>query len=188
MNITVNLEVDNIPAGNNFEEIENWVYGICMEAGRAGISQILERLDLEVMAQRDTGRYRNRGKRRTSIKTRLGVVEYDRRVYQDLADESHHCVYLLDQMMETSRIGQISASVCRIMASEICTGSYRTVSKNVEETTGLSISPMGVWSVIQKMGQKEKARIERHTELAKMDSSVGDIETKMKYLYYQMQI
>ena len=80
MNITVNLEVDNIPTGNNFEEIEDWMYGVCMAIGRAGISQILERLDLEALAQRDSGRFRNRGKRRTSIKTRLGVVEYDRRV------------------------------------------------------------------------------------------------------------
>ena len=181
MNITVNLEVDNIPTGNNFEEIEDWMYGVSMAIGRAGISQILERLDLEAMAQRDSGRFRNRGKRRTSIKTRLGVVEYDRRVYQDLADESRHCVFLLDRMMDMSRIGQVSSSVCRIMASEICTGSYRTVSRNVEETTGLSISPMGVWSIIQKMGEKEQARIERHTELAKRDSSVGDVETKILY-------
>ena len=134
-----------------------------------------------MLAQRDAGRYRNRGKRRTNIKTRLGLVEYEIRIYQDLADEQHHCVFFLDQMMETSRIGQISASVCRIMASEICTNGYRTISKNVEETTGLSISPMGIWSVIQKIGKMEKARIERHAELAKIDSSVGDVETKILY-------
>ena len=45
-----------------------------------------------------------------------------------MADESHHCVYLLDQMMETSRIGQI-LKVCRI--GEICGSSCV---KNVEET------------------------------------------------------
>ena len=50
--------------------------------------------------ERDASKYRNKGKRNTSVKTVYGEVEYERRVYQTrLADGTKAHVYLLDRYM-----------------------------------------------------------------------------------------
>ena len=86
MTITVPVEIDNIEF-QNFTEIEQRVYRAAMQFGRRLIQQILETRDLQLHAEREATRYRNKGLRKTCIKTVMGEVEVNRRVYQDLEQQ-----------------------------------------------------------------------------------------------------
>ena len=149
MNITINYEIDNTSI-TDFAALEEEMYQMSLAAGREAMRQALELRDQVLMATRDTERYRNKGPRATSIKTKLGVVEYERRVYVDLEAEGQSSCYLLDKDLHIDRIGQVSSSVCEIIAGAICTGSYRTVSHQLTEMTGCDLSPTGVWNIVQE--------------------------------------
>ena len=144
MNITIKYEIDNTSI-TDFAALEEEMYQMSLAAGREAMRQVLELRDQILMATRDTERYRNKGPRATSIKTKLGVVEYERRVYVDLEAEGQTSCYLLDKDLHIDRIGQVSSSVCEIIAGAICTGSYRTVSHQLtyEEADGIYLGLQG---------------------------------------------
>ena len=163
MNITIKYEIDNTSI-TDFAALEEEMYQMSLAAGREAMRQALELRDQILMATRDTERYRNKGPRATSIKTKLGVVEYERRVYVDLEAEGQTSCYLLDKDLHIDRIGQVSSSVCEIIAGAICTGSYRTVS-----------------NIVQELGQREMSRVDRKAELAAMNAATGEVETPILY-------
>lgn len=82
MTITVPVEIDNTEF-RNFAELEQGVYHAAMKFGRGLIQHVLETRDLQLHSERDATRYRNKGLRKTCIKTIMGEVEVNRRVYQD---------------------------------------------------------------------------------------------------------
>ena len=69
--------------------------------GREIIRKALSELDVQLMAERDTKQYRDKGLRSTSIKTRLGTIEYERHICRD--NQSGHYVYLLDDVPESAK-------------------------------------------------------------------------------------
>ncbi len=63
-----------------------------------------EKLNLGLAEGRDRKRYRDKGKRRTTIKTVFEEVEYSRHIYQTETKAGRHAyVYLLDEVMTASR-------------------------------------------------------------------------------------
>ena len=79
MSITYNIEICN-------EEIEDFsvfieeIFKTVLECGKKIVKDRLENLDEELMQERDSKRYRNKGMRQTSVKTKLGTIEYNRRI------------------------------------------------------------------------------------------------------------
>ena len=184
MTITVPVEIDNIEI-KDFSEIERKIYLLSMAFGRDLLRAILETRDLQLLSTRDMERYRCKGPRKTCIKTLMGDVEYVRRVYQDNTskgeDGKAKSVYLLDEEVAADRIGNISANVCRLIANAICESSYRATAKQVSEQTGQEISAQGAWNLVQRMGQKQEAQIQRSTELDSVNAGVGKTTTKILY-------
>ena len=97
MTITVTLE--NFKSKfENLGELTKLAWQTSMQIGCQIIQQTLETVDQVLRETRDKKRYRCKGKRQTSIKTKLGTVEYSRYVYVDkAAPERKHCVFLLDE-------------------------------------------------------------------------------------------
>ena len=181
MNITVNLEICNREF-EFFGEFVSGVYREMMQVGCEIVRQALEGLDAELMKERDRKRFRSKGSRKTCIKTIMGEVEYQRQVYVDqAAAEGMRCVYLLDEVLGIEKVGLISSEVCQLAATGICESTYRATAKMISETTGLSISHQGVHDLVQKMGGKQSAIIEKHTDLAMVKQGVGRIESKLLY-------
>ena len=85
MTISVPVRFDNIKF-QSFAEAEKYVYSMGMEFARNVMKAMLEIRDLQILAERDAERYRCKGPRRTCIKTLMGEVECERRVYQDEAE------------------------------------------------------------------------------------------------------
>ena len=149
MTITLTAEISNSKI-ENFNDLEREIFDIALGVGRQLMQQILEKLDDEILADRDVTRYRNKGYQQTCIKTKLGAVEYKRRVYVDkAAPESARCVHLLDEALDMDKVGLVSAEMCQIAAAAVCETSYRGAAELISETTGLDISAQGVWDIIQ---------------------------------------
>lgn len=66
----------------SFKEFEKNIFDIICLIGESLTSYILEKWDDEINENRDKKKYRNKGLRKTSIKTIYGEVTYRRRVYE----------------------------------------------------------------------------------------------------------
>ena len=149
----MNLMVDE--KSITFKEIEKEIFELVCEAGRELTKDILEKYDQHLHTTRNKSELRDKGCRRSTIKTVYGEVSYDRHVYQTCDEYGiRHCVYLLDDNLSLNRIGLISENYVELLISSITETSYRNCAERVSETTGLSISHTGVWNVIQTLGEK----------------------------------
>ncbi len=102
MTITVNLELGKREI-ENFQELEETIYRTVLQFGREIAAKALESLDEQMLNSRDASRFRCKGFQKTCIKTIMGAVEFERRVYLDnAAVEGPHCVHLLDEALELS--------------------------------------------------------------------------------------
>ena len=180
MTITFQVEIDKSKI-QDFSTLIAMVFSMAMQIGRELARRLLEALDRDIAATRDTRRYRHKGKRKTSVKTKLGVIEYERNIYLDMASEELCCVYLLDEAMQMEKVGQVSADMSKVIAGAACASSFRAAARAVEDMTGMSISPQGAWNIFQQLGEQERERVERHEELAKQGAGVGCIETELLY-------
>ena len=181
MNITVNLEICNSKI-ENFENFVSMVYQSVLKMGQEIVAQTLEKMDEALKKERDRKRFRCKGPRKTCVKTIMGPVEYHRQVYLDTtAAERKQYVYLLDEALSISRVGLFSTDLCRQVASLICETNYRGTARAITEMTGMSISHQAVHNVVQRLGGKQTAAIEKHTSLAQSQQGLGQIETPILY-------
>ena len=90
----MNLMVDE--KGVTFKEIEKEIFELVCEAGRELTKDILEKYDQHLHTTRNKSELRDKGCRRSTIKTVYGEVSYDRHVYQTCDEYGiRHYVYLL---------------------------------------------------------------------------------------------
>ena len=139
----------------SFKELEQKIFKYVCELGCEITRIILESYDNELADSRDTGQYRDKGGRKTSIKTVYGEVEYWRRVYQTtLEDGKRAYVYLLDQAMQMDKIGLISTNLAEKIAMTVTESPYRVTADAISSTCGQSISAGGVWNMMQRLGER----------------------------------
>lgn len=157
----------------SFKELEQKIFKYVCELGCEITRIILESYDNELAAFRDTGQYRDKGGRKTSIKTVYGEVEYCRRVYQTtLEDGKRAYVYLLDQAMQMDKIGLISTNLAEKIAMTVTESPYRVTADAISSTCGQSISASGVWNIMQRLGE----RISEEEEHAVKQMNAGQPE------------
>lgn len=141
--------------GLTFKELEKNIYSWICQIGREFTREFLERYDRMLMEGRDRKKYRHKGTRQTTIKTVYGEAVYRRAVYEAVEEDGvKHYVYLLDETLELNRVGLISTNMSELLVKTITELSYRECAAKVSEMTGQSISAMGVWNVIQQLGEK----------------------------------
>ena len=153
--------------GLTFKELEKNIYSWICQIGRDFTKEFLERYDRMLMEDRDKSKYRHKGSRQTTIKTVYGEVTYSRAVYGVTEEDGYrHYVYLLDETLELDNIGLISTNMAEHLVKGITELSYRECATKISEMTGQTISAMGVWNVIQALGEKvceeEKILVEEH--------------------------
>lgn len=66
--------------GVTFKELEKNIYAWVCQIGREFTKEFLERYDRMLMEERDKKKYRNKGARKTTVKTVYGEVTYQRMV------------------------------------------------------------------------------------------------------------
>ena len=155
--------------GVTFKELEKNIFSWICQIGREFTKEFLEQYDRMLMEERDRTRYRHKGPRRTTIKTVYGEVTYNRVIYEVTEEDGfRHFVYLLDEMLELENVGLISTNMAELLVKGITELSYRECAKQISGMTGQTISAMGVWNVIQSLGEKvcadEKELVEAYKE------------------------
>lgn len=139
----------------SFKHLEQKIFVYICELGREITRIMLENYDAELAGGRDKSRYRDKGKRTTTIKTVYGEVVYARRVYQTkLEDGEKAFVYLLDEAMQMDKIGLISTNLAEKIAMTVTESPYRVTADIISETCGQSISHGGAWNLVQKLGER----------------------------------
>ena len=167
---------------SDFAELEQSVFQAAMEAAREVLRIVLETVDQQLHKERNRKVYRDKGKRPTSIKTRVGVVAYERRVYEVTnKDGLRQYVYLLDEALGKETVGFISKTVCQMAVDAAVEGTFRSAARMVSEMTGLSISPQGVWNLTQKVGLFREEEIERQSKLAQAEQGMGTVVSDLVY-------
>lgn len=141
--------------GVTFKELEKNIFTWICQVGQQFTKEFLERYDQMLMQERDKEKYRHKGIRQTTVKTVYGEVTYSRVVYEVTEEDgSRHYVYLLDETLQLGSVGLISTNMAELLVKGITELSYRECAAKVSDMTGQSISAMGVWNVIQALGEK----------------------------------
>ena len=166
----------------SFKELEQKIFHYVCELGRDMTRIMLESYDEELAGSRDRKLYRDKGKRRTAIKTVYGEVEYRRRVYQTtLEDGRRACVYLLDDAMQMDKIGLISTNLAEKIAMTVTESPYRVTADIISSTCGQSISAGGVWNVMQRLGERICEEEEYAVKQMEADQSEGEREIQVLF-------
>ena len=161
----------------SFKELEQKVFKYVCELGCEITRIILESYDKELGESRDTKKYRGKGKRKTSIKTVYGTIEYERTVYRTVLENGERAyVYLLDEAMQMDKIGLISTNLAEKLAMTVTESPYRVTAEIINSTCGQSISAGGVWNVIQRLGE----RISEEEEYAVKQMNADQTEGKKR--------
>ena len=169
----------------SFKPLEKKIFEEACKLAREHTKIILENYDDILSKERDTSKYRNKGERKTSIKTVYGDVEYERRVYQTrLRDGTKAHVYLLDEKMGMEKIGLISTNLAEKIANSVTELPYRASAEMLSSSTGQTISAGGVWNIAQKLGQRITS--EEELDVKKMKAGRPDGKREIGVLFEEM--
>jgi len=165
-----------------FNSLEQNIFKICCKSGCEAIKIALEEYDIVLAKNRDKKEYRHKGHRKTTIKTIMGEVEYNRAIYEcKNEDGSKRYVYLLEEAMGIEGSGFMSGLLSEKIAQASCEGSFRNAARSVSELTGQTISHTAAWKVVQDLGTRVDAQEQKAAALASKNEGKGELETKVLF-------
>ena len=139
----------------DFHELENEVFRLVCETGCAVTGAILNAIDQRLFKERDKKKYREKGRRKTTVKTRYGDVPVRRHFYIDT--ERKKGIYLLDEEIGLSNgAGLFSANVAELIIQACSKMSFAAAAEFVSEYTGRDISKVGCWNLFQEAASRIK--------------------------------
>lgn len=169
MNSIVNEELVS------FKELEQNIYSYVCELGREMTQIVLEAYDKELAESRNKKAFRGKGRRKTSIKTVYGTVEYSRNVYCTKNEDGQTAhVFLLDEAMHMDKIGLISTNLAEKIALTVTESPYRVTADTISSTCGQDISAGGVWNLIQRLGERIDEEEKHAVKQMEADESEGN--------------
>jgi hypothetical protein len=150
-----------------FKDLEEIAFKIACEIANEILRNMLEEYDKKIMDSRDTKEFRHKGKETTTVKTKTGLVEYTRTKYiQKQENGENKTIYLTDELLNIKEMGQVSGGIIELIVQNISEVSYRVCAEMISNMTGLSISGVGVWNIVQKLGEEikqyEKEKVEAY--------------------------
>ena len=166
-----------------FKDFEEIAFKIACEIANEILRNMLETYDKQVMDNRDTSIYRHKGKETTTIKAKTGLVEYTRTKYLTKnEDGTNKCVYLADELLHMKEVGQVSGGIIELIVKNISEVSYRVCTEMINNMTGLSISGVAVWNIVQQLGEEIKQYEKEKVEAYKDEKlKAGEKETPTIY-------
>lgn len=134
------------------------------------------------MNERDTKVYREKDMKHTCIKTIMGTVEIDRRIYEYRTEDGEKAYkYLMDEFSHMDATGHMLENPVENIVDNISEISYRKTNSNVELMTNQHISHTAVWNVVQNVGTYIKEREKIKIELNKRGRLNGKKELKVLF-------
>ncbi len=168
--------------GFDFNDLEKEIYKIGCEFAAGLMEQVLQRMDEHLEKTRDKKQLRHKGTHRTTLKTLMGEVAYDRTLYETrLKNGEKAYVYLLDEELRLETFGKVTVNLAARIAECASVCSYRETAEKISSMTGQSISHGGAWNVIQDLGEKLSEVEETNAQLAKADQGRGEVITPILF-------
>ncbi len=167
----------------SFKDLEEIAFKIACEFANEILRNMLEEYDKKLMDSRNTKLYRHKGKATTTIKAKTGLVEYTRTKYitKD-EDGKNKCIFLTDEILNIKEIGQVSSGIIELVVKNISEVSYRVCAEMINNMTGLSISGVAVWNIVQQLGEEIKQYEKEKVEAYQNDKlKAGEKETPTVY-------
>ena len=167
----------------NFKDLEEIAFKIACEFANEILRNMLEEYDKKIMDTRDTKEFRHKGKETTTVKAKTGLVEYTRTKYITKDEKGRNkCVYLTDELLNIKEMGQISGGIIDLVVKNISEVSFRVCAEMITNMTGLSISGVAVWNIVQKLGEEIKQYEQEKVEAHQNDKlKSGEKETPVIY-------
>ncbi len=167
----------------SFKDLEEIAFKIASGFANEILRNMLEEYDKKLMDTRDTKVCRHKGKETTTVKAKTGLVEYTRTKYITKNEEGKNkCVYLTDELLNIKEMGQVSGGIIELVVKNISEVSYRVCAEMINKMTGLSISGVGVWNIIQNLGEEIKQYEKQKVEARQNDKlKAGEKETPVVY-------
>jgi hypothetical protein len=164
------------------KSFEEKLYASVCELGQELYALALRAWDEELHKTRDRSVYRDKGTRKTVLKTLMGEVEYSRHVYS-FADENgrNGTVYLLDQAIGRGESGFFSEVLLERICSAVCELPYRKAAEEISVITKQTISHTTVWAVAQKIGLAVDFHETENAAKARSNKGTGELETKLLF-------
>lgn len=158
-----------------FNEIERLIFTAVCQAAAAATKKILENIDAELARTRDKKLLRDKGRRKTTVKTVYGEVEYKRHIYKNT--RTGEIVYLLDENLIIKKTGLLSENLTEKIIYVAAETSYRQTSRFISEISGQSISHTAIWKAVNDIGtglteEQAALRIEDGASGQKKDRNV----------------
>jgi hypothetical protein len=142
--------------GITFKQLERIFFEMGCEVSRTLMQQFMEKADKELAESRNKAELRHKGARTTAIKTLMDEVPIKRALYRRIAEDgSVEHIFLLDRELGLDTIGNVSPNLVEKILGYISEMPFREVSEAVSELTNQSISPQGVWDIVQMAGEKQ---------------------------------
>jgi hypothetical protein len=161
-------------SGLDFKDFEQWCYDMGMAFARMLMMTALTNLDYHILKTRDKSLYRTKGFRQLTLKTLMGEVDINRRLYRTVGEDGAVMhIHLLDRMIGLDTIGKISMGLIMRMAEVITESSYRATASAISFMSGQTISHTGVWNAVQAVGVKIRDVDGRMAKAAKAFMSKG---------------
>lgn len=166
----------------NFNQIEREIFEYGCQVAREVMGQVMTTLDDYLAKKRDRKIYRDKGKRKTSIKTLMGEVEFSRRVYKYENETGvKEYVYLLDQALDLNKVGLFSGNLVQLVTESTSNKSFRKAAESISNTTGQRVSHGGAWNIIQAVGKKIDT--EEHLQAEAVSKGINQGQRERKILF-----
>jgi hypothetical protein len=168
--------------GVNFKELEKKIYRATCDQSCEVMKRTLEGLDEMLMKTRDSKIYRNKGFKKTCLRTIMGNVEYYRRIYEfELEDGKKATKFLLDEYLGMDAIGNVSINLVESILTNVTEVSFRKTAENIKTMCNQEISAQGVWNIVQTVGENIKKIENRKIELNEGGHLKGNIEVPVLF-------
>src|SRR5690625_2305615 len=146
----------------DFAKLERMIWKSVTEVFQHVMSDVLEMLDLILMATRDKERFEYKEQRSRTLQTLVGEVTFKRRYYRDI--EKGKWAHLLDDALGFKAYEQISPGMVQLAVTWATRGpSYRDARDRLEELYGAQLlSHEGIRQILIEVGkaaQRERENV-----------------------------
>lgn len=165
-----------------FKYLEEELFKYACKEALSMLSNIIEAIDDDIRKNRDKKVYRSKGKRKRSINTVMGTLEFKREIYKYIDENNRTChKYLLDEYLNFNTIGKTSQNMLEKVLNNITELSYRKTAVNIETSTNQYLSATTIHKLINTVGDKIIEKEKHELELYKKNKLTPKNETKLLF-------
>lgn len=138
-----------------FKYLEEEIFKYACEEALIILTNIMESIDDDLKKNRDKKTYRSKGKKKRTINTVMGSLEFKREIYKYNDEHGRTCYkYLLDEYLNFNTIGKTSQNMLEKVLMNITELSYRKTAQNIESSTNQHLSATTIHKLVDTVGEK----------------------------------